>query len=154
MIVFIAECRLLRACSALQRLIRRGTNILLVIKPVPVLIQRENEKNSCRHCRDDQNCSHDGDSHCVRSHGTIASHFFFGQRKPFTPPSNTLVLISSGSAQNSCPHPGHVRRYRRSISRSRLRRLSLFVCVSRRRNSSIPAGPRTKICTPHGSQIT
>lgn len=84
--------------------------ILLIVKPAFALIQRKEQKHTCRHCGDDQNCSHNCNFHCVGSHGTIAPQFFIGQRKPFKPPSNTLVLIRDGSAQNSWPHCGHVRR--------------------------------------------
>src|SRR5271169_427820 len=100
MIAFIAQSRVMRLFRV-AKIDLVGTAVLFAIKPVLVLSEGKKQKDSCHHRSDDQNCSYNRDSHCVCSHGTIASQFFFGQRKPFKPPSNTLVLMSFGSAQNS-----------------------------------------------------
>ena len=60
--------------------------------------------------------SDDGHLHFVASfHGTTLSQRRSGQRKPFTVPSNTLVLISLGVIQNFCPQFGQVSLYRCSM---------------------------------------
>jgi len=90
-----------------------GVDRLLIGFPYSIraLSDGENDKTKQQEASDYDQDSHDGDFHFAPSpHKATPSQPRSGQRKPFTVPSNMLVLISLGVIQNLCPQSGHVSR--------------------------------------------
>jgi len=101
------EPRKVRRTSGLTRWQLRL--VLISIQWGLLVSRRANQENDCRNHPRDCQPRDDGDFHCFFSHGTTASQFFTGQRKPFRLPSHVLDSAKSGSIQKCCPQFGHLR---------------------------------------------